>query len=159
MTDSAALTTAIAEIEAQEARLQFTRFTHADAWELGSLLVRLATERNLGIAIDITRGDQQVFHAALAGTTPDNDDWIARKTRTVRRYGESSFLVGRRFALAGNDFNTKTGLPFTQYVAHGGCFPIVIRDAGPVGTVTVSGLAQADDHALAVEAIGTFLGI
>jgi uncharacterized protein (UPF0303 family) len=153
------LTTAIAEIEAQEARLQFARFTHADAWELGSLLVRLATERGHGITIDITRGDQQVFHAALAGTTPDNDDWIARKTRTVRRYGESSFLVGRRFALAGNDFNAKTGLSFTQFVAHGGCFPIVIRDAGLIGTVTVSGLAQADDHALAVEAIGIFLGL
>jgi uncharacterized protein (UPF0303 family) len=34
----------------------------------------------------------------------------------------------------------------------------VIRDAGLVGTVTVSGLAQGDDHALVVEALGTFLG-
>jgi len=147
----------IAEIEAQEERIQFTRFTHADAWALGSKLVQVATERSLGITIDIQRGDQQVFHAALAGTTPDNDDWIARKVRTVRRFGASSFLVGRRFAADEKDFNAATGLPFSQNVAHGGCFPIVIRDGGLVGTVTVSGLAQADDHALAVEILEQLL--
>jgi uncharacterized protein (UPF0303 family) len=124
----------VAEIEEQEARLQFTRFTHEDALTLGLLIVRLATERSLGVTVDITRGDQQVFHVALAGTTADNDDWVARKVRTVRRFGTSSYL------------------------AHGGSFPIAIRDAGPIGTVTVSGLPQADDHALVVEALELFLG-
>ncbi|WP_411701281.1 heme-degrading domain-containing protein [Conyzicola sp.] len=148
----------IAEIEQQEARLQFTRFTHADALELGLLLVRLGTERSLGITIDITKGEQQVFHVSLAGTTADNDDWVDRKTRTVKRYSASSFLVGRRFKLENKDFNASSGLPLSLFAAHGGCFPIVIRDAGMVGTVTVSGLAQADDHALVVEALELFLG-
>jgi uncharacterized protein (UPF0303 family) len=76
----------IAEIEKQEASLQFTRFTHEDALALGLLIVRLGTERSLGITVDITKGDQQVFHVSLAGTTADNDDWVARKVRTVRRY-------------------------------------------------------------------------
>lgn len=147
----------IHEIERQEERLQFARFSHADAWLIGSRLVELATERSYGITIDITRGDQQVFHAALGGTTADNDDWVARKVRTVRRFSASSFLVGRRFAAAGKDFNDATGLPFSQYVAHGGCFPVVIRDSGVVGTITVSGLAQADDHALVVEVLEEFL--
>jgi uncharacterized protein (UPF0303 family) len=147
----------IAAIEEQEARLQFTRFTHADALRLGTHLVGLATERSLGVTVDITKGDQQVFHAALAGTTADNDDWVARKVRTVRRFGESSFLVGRRHKKSGKDFNESTGLPLSLYAAHGGCFPIVIRDAGMIGTVTVSGLPQADDHALVVEALEHFL--
>jgi uncharacterized protein (UPF0303 family) len=147
----------IAEIEQQEERLQFARFTHQDALRLGTLLVGLATDRGLGVTIDITKGDQQVFHAALAGTTADNDDWVARKVRTVRRFAESSFLVGRRHKLAGKDFNESTGLPLALYAAHGGCFPIVIRDAGPIGTVTVSGLPQADDHALVVEALELFI--
>lgn len=148
----------IAEIEQQEATLQFARFTHEDALALGLLLVRLGTERSLGITIDITKGDQQVFHVALAGTTADNDDWVDRKVRTVKRFAASSYLVGRRHKLAGKDFNESSGLPLALFAAHGGCFPIVIRDAGLVGTVTVSGLAQGDDHALVVEALGIFLG-
>ena len=147
----------IAEIESQEARLQFTRFTHEDALALGLLIVRLGTERSLGITVDITKGEQQVFHVALAGTPADNDDWVARKTRTVKRYAASSFLVGRRHKLEGKEFNEASGLPLSLYAAHGGSFPIVIRDAGIVGTVTVSGLAQADDHALVVEALELFL--
>jgi uncharacterized protein (UPF0303 family) len=147
----------IAEIQEQEARLQFERFTHDDALQLGLLLVRLGTERALTITIDVTKGDQQVFHTALAGTTADNDDWVARKTRTVRRFGSSSFLIGRRFKAEGKDFNESSGLPLSLYAAHGGCFPIAVRDVGIVGTVTVSGLPQADDHALVVEALELFL--
>ncbi|OBV38936.1 heme-binding protein [Janthinobacterium psychrotolerans] len=40
-----------------------------------------------------------------------------------------------------------------QYAGHGGAFPLIIRGVGMVGTVTVSGLAQADDHALVVAAL------
>ena len=147
----------VAVLRAQEDRLQFGRFTHSDAWQLGSLLVRLATERGLGVTVDITRGDQQVFHAALEGTTADNDAWVARKIRTVRRFEHSSYLIGREHAAAGKDFGEATGLPLARFAAHGGCFPIVVRDSGVVGTVTVSGLPQALDHALVVEAIGSFL--
>ena len=154
---SSEITELVARIEEQESRLQFTHFTLDDAWTIGSRLVELGRARSLGITIDITRGDQQVFHAALDGTTADNDDWVARKIRTVRRFQASSFLVGRRFAASGKDFSEATGLPLNQYAAHGGCFPVVIRNAGLVGTVTVSGLPQADDHALVVEVLEEFL--
>jgi uncharacterized protein (UPF0303 family) len=147
----------IATLQQQEERLQFSRFTHTDAWLLGSTLVELAIDRGLGVTVDITKGDQQLFHAALPGTTPDNDDWVARKTRTVRRFGHSSFLVGRSYAADNTDLNTATGLPVALYSDHGGCFPILVRDVGPVGTVTVSGLPQEDDHALVVEALALAL--
>ena len=35
--------------------------------------------------IDIRRHGHQLFHAALPGTTPDNDRWIERKIRVVER--------------------------------------------------------------------------
>lgn len=152
--DSEAL---IAEIEAQEERLVFARFRHEDAWRLGSILVGFGQERSLGITIDITRGEQQLFHAALAGTTANNDDWVARKTRTVRKYGVSSFLVGLRHRSSGTPFETRPWAENTLYAAHGGCFPINVSDTGAVGTVTVSGLSQAEDHAVVVEAIELFL--
>jgi uncharacterized protein (UPF0303 family) len=149
----------IAEIVEQEARLVFTSFSHADAWALGSLLVRLATERSLAVTIDIARGEQQLFHAALEGTAADNDQWVQRKARTVRRFSNSSFLVGLRHRATGTPFEARGWNDPMQFAAHGGSFPIIIRDSGVIGTVTVSGLAQIDDHRLVVEALETILGI
>ncbi|MDY7087039.1 MAG: heme-degrading domain-containing protein [Actinomycetota bacterium] len=146
----------IAELEAQEAELELTRFDNADAWRLGSLLVELASQRSLPVAIDIRRGAQQLFHAALAGSVADNDRWIERKVRVVERYGASSFLVGRRLAAKGQELDAGMGVDPADYAAHGGAFPIRVRDVGVVAVVTVSGLPQAEDHALVVEALRAF---
>lgn len=147
----------IADVEEQEQRLVFARFTETDAWELGSLLVRLASERGLPVAVDIRRGRQQLFHAALAGSSADNDVWMDRKVRVVYRYAASSFLVGRRLEAKGAVLDAGMGVDPARYAAHGGAFPIRVRDSGVVGVVTVSGLPQADDHALVVEAVQAFL--
>jgi len=146
------------ELLAQEDSLVFTGFTHDDAWALGSLLVELARERDLPVAIDIRRGDQQLFHHARPGTVPDNGTWIERKNNVVRRFGHSSLLIGQRHRDRGTTFEDATGLPRDTYAAHGGAFPIRIADAGVIGTVTVSGLPQVEDHALVVEALRRFLG-
>ncbi|MGW3635858.1 heme-degrading domain-containing protein, partial [Streptomyces sp. NPDC005122] len=100
----------IAELEEQERRLVLPRFTHDDAWTLGTLLVELARERRAPVAIDIRRGGQQLFHAALPGSTPDNDAWIDRKRRVVERYGCSSLLVGTRFRAKGTTFEESSRL-------------------------------------------------
>jgi uncharacterized protein (UPF0303 family) len=147
----------IATIEEQERRLVFGKFDETDAWALGSLLVRLATERSLPVAVDIRRGEQQLFHAALPGSCADNDAWIARKVRVVYRYAASSYLVGRRLAAKGQSLNAEMGVDPAAYAAHGGAFPVRLPGAGVIGVVTVSGLPQADDHALVVEAVEAFL--
>lgn len=157
MSDDAELSALIEQLTEQQVRLQFQRFTNNDAWELGSLLVRMGQDRHLGVTVDIRRHGHQLFHAALPGTTPDNDSWIERKIAVVNRFGDSSFLVGRRLAERGKTLDEASGLEPIRYAAHGGCFPIIVRDVGVVGTVTVSGLPQADDHALVVEALETFL--
>jgi len=159
MTESAELAALIEQLEDQQARLQFTTFSNDDAWELGSLLVTLARSRGLVLTVDIRRNGHQLFHAALPGTTPDNDAWIERKVRVVNRFGDSSYLVGRLLALGGKTIDESAGLEPLLYAAHGGSFPIIVRGVGPVGTVTVSGLPQAADHALVVEALETFLAL
>ena len=91
----------IASLDAQEQQLVFTRFDNGDAWQLGSAMVAAATERSLPVTIDIRRHGQQLFHAALPDTTPENDSWIERKVNVVNRFAASSYLVGRRLAASG----------------------------------------------------------
>jgi len=145
------------ELEAQERRLVFSQFTYEDAWALGCLLVELAQERQAPVAIDIHRAGQQLFHAALPGSTPDNDAWIARKRRVVERYGSASYIVGARFRAKGSTFEDSSRLDPDEYAAHGGSFPINVLGVGVIGTVTVSGLPQLADHRLVVEALEEFL--
>jgi uncharacterized protein (UPF0303 family) len=149
----------IGQLEAQEERLVFDRFDNTDAWRLGSAMVTEGAERALPITIDIRRHGHQLFHAALPGTTPENDSWIDRKVNVVDRFAVSSYLVGRRLAAAGDVLDESLGVLPHQFAAHGGSFPIRIRDVGVVGTITVSGLPQADDHAFVTELIATYLGL
>ncbi|GGW20430.1 UPF0303 protein [Streptomyces capoamus] len=145
------------ELEAQERRLVLRRFTHEDAWALGSLLVERARERRAPVAIDIHRAGQQLFHAALPGSAPDNDAWIARKRRVVERYGAASYLVGARFRAKGTTFEDSSRLDPDTYAAHGGSFPVTVEGVGVIGAVTVSGLPQLQDHRFVVEALEEFL--
>ncbi|MFD5630520.1 heme-degrading domain-containing protein [Streptomyces sp. NPDC127072] len=147
----------IPELEEQERRLTLAHFTYDDAWALGTLLVDMAREQAAPVAIDIRRGGQQLFHAALPGSTPDNDAWIDRKRRVVERYGSSSYLVGSRFRAKGTTFEESSRLDPDTYAAHGGAFPITVEGAGVVGTVVVSGLPQIEDHAMVVAALEHFL--
>ncbi|MFI6276399.1 heme-degrading domain-containing protein [Streptomyces sp. NPDC050988] len=161
-TENAAPTVAaptIAELEEQERRLTLPHFTYDDAWALGTLLVELARERGAPVAIDIRRAGQQLFHAALPGSTPDNDAWIDRKRRVVERYAASSLLIGTRFRAKNTTFEDSSRLDPDTYAAHGGAFPITVKGAGVIGTVVVSGLPQLEDHAMVVEALERFAEI
>lgn len=144
---------ALAVLAAQEAELQLARFDHDDAWRLGLALVEEARSRAAGVVVDIERGGQQLFHAALPGTAPDNDQWIRRKGNVVRRFGHSSLYVGQQCREQGTTFEEKFGLPGADYAAHGGAFPLLVRDVGPVGVVCVSGLPQLQDHELVVHVL------
>ncbi|MDQ0777004.1 uncharacterized protein (UPF0303 family) [Streptomyces aurantiacus] len=155
-TPAAPTSPTVAELEEQERRLTLPRFTHDDAWTLGTLLVELAREREAPVAIDIRRAGQQLFHAALPGSSPDNDAWIDRKRRVVERYAASSLLVGTRFRAKDTTFEASSRLDPDTYAAHGGAFPLTVEGTGVIGTVVVSGLPQLDDHALVVEALTRF---
>jgi uncharacterized protein (UPF0303 family) len=148
---------ALEALLAEEDELQFRAFTNDTAWELGAHLVATARERGLAVTVDIRRGDQQLFHCALAGTAADNDAWIERKNRVVRRFGHSSFYVGESLRRDGATIGERFLLDEREYAPHGGAFPVIVRDVGVVGTVTVSGLPQEDDHRLVVEALRAFL--
>ena len=120
-------------------------------------MVTAAQEASLPVVVSITRAGQRLFHAALAGTSPDNDDWVERKSRVVHRFGHSSLYMGTKARAAASTFEARTGLDPGRYAAHGGSFPVIVRRVGVVGSVTVSGLPQLEDHRFVVEQLTLFL--
>ena len=141
----------------EEQELQFTTFSEDTAWKLGARLVDQASGQNLPITIDITRGAHQLFHASRPGTSPDNDEWIKRKVRLVYRFGHSSFYMGQMLKSKGKRIEEAYLVSESEYGPHGGCFPVILKGTGLIGTVTVSGLAQEEDHRFVVNAIRDFL--
>jgi uncharacterized protein (UPF0303 family) len=103
------------------------------------------------------RGEHQVFHASLPGTSADNDEWVKRKVRLVYRFGHSSFYIGQLLKSKGKSIEEMFLIPESQYAPHGGCFPIIVKNTGMVGAITISGLPQEEDHKLVVRAIRDYL--
>lgn len=143
-------------VSLQEHELQFESFDEQTAWEIGNHLRSAAADRNLSLVIDVRRFGQPLFYTALAGTTPDNVEWVRRKTNVVARFHRSSYGVG--LLMSGkNDSLEARGLPIADYASHGGSFPIRVKGAGIIGCITVSGLPQRADHEFVVEALCSIL--
>ncbi|SDX57477.1 heme-degrading domain-containing protein [Litoreibacter albidus] len=141
----------------QEARIVFRDFSMARALEVGQALVAKAQAANAPVVVDITRTGQVLFHCALEGATPDNAQWVIRKNRVVDRFRHSSLYMGAFCRIAGVTLEQKYMLPANRYAAHGGAFPIIVEGAGVIGTVTVSGLPQIEDHELVVSVLSEFV--
>jgi uncharacterized protein (UPF0303 family) len=155
--EDAELDALISRLEAEEGRLRFPSFSNDDAIALGEAIVALARERSHAVTVDIRRGSQQIYHCALPGTSADNDQWALRKGRVAERFGRASLLVGARLRKAGSGIEERYFVSPLEYSAHGGAVPVIVEGTGQVGTATVSGLPQEEDHALVVEAIEAFL--
>lgn len=145
------------ELVAQEADLRFPRFDEDVAWAVGVRLTEAARAAGLPVVVSVRRNGQRLFHAALPGTSADNDAWIDRKCRVVDRFSKSSYRVGTECRVLGRSFEEVFRLDADTYAAHGGAFPVNVVGVGVVGTVAVSGLPQADDHAFVVEQLRHYL--
>lgn len=137
----------------QEKELQFSAFGSDDALALGLKVIELAKQKGKVVTVNITINGKVLFHHAMQGASADQADWIRRKNNVVARFGRCSFYVGIDHKHRGVVFEDIKYLAPQDYAANGGAFPIAIRDTGIIGTVTVSGLRQAEDHALVIEAL------
>ena len=147
----------IKKIALQETHLQFKHFDSQVAWAIGSALKTAAEKRHVAVAIDIQLAGHTLFSYAMPGTSPDNLDWIRRKRNVVMRYQRSSYAIGLKNEKAQTTLQSRSGLELKDYAPHGGCFPILLTGTGCVGTITVSGLPQRDDHMLVVCVLQEYL--
>ena len=157
------MTVAIAEdltqIALQERELAFDRFDEATAWALGAHLRELAVSRRFPtLVIDVRRFGQPLFYSTVGQTVPDHAEWIRRKSNVVARFHRSSYALGLEMEQKDSSLTERYGLPLADYATHGGSFPLRVARAGVIGSVTVSGLPQREDHELAVEGICDVIG-
>jgi uncharacterized protein (UPF0303 family) len=143
----------LARIALQEQELQFTNFDEHAAWRLGSWIHDYAVERKLGLVVDVRRVGQPLFYCAMPGTTPDNPEWVRRKSNVTARFHRSSYAIGREMEEKKSNLLDRYGLPLADYASHGGSFPLRVVGVGVIGSITVSGLPQRADHELVVEAL------
>ena len=137
-------------LQAEAALLVLPRFSEPEAWALGQILMDLAM--GLPVVINIRTPDRTLFHAALPGSGPINDRWVQRKSATALLFQEASLAVGVRTRAKGETL-ASGGRPGGGWAGQGGAGPIRGGGAGVGAGVTVSGRAQVDDHALAVQGL------
>ncbi len=100
---------------------------------------------------------RKAVKASLPGTSPDNDSWLDRKSRLTERLGHSSYYLRNLAAGRGTTAEEMYQLDPAHYAASGGAVPVIVSGTGMVGSITVSGLDQKDDHHFAVDTVRQFL--
>ena len=133
-------------LAAEAAELELPTFGAAEALALGLLATDRAIAEQLAIVIEVHHLGRLAYRAALPGSLPDSDDWIARKRRTVERYHRSTLATKVKYEERGTTFNASTGLSELDYAAHGGGMPVIVSGVGVVGGFYASGLPEVEDH-------------
>lgn len=137
----------------------FEAFDEHVAFAIGSRVRERAVRESLGLVCDIRLWDRPLFYCAMPGTSADNPVWTVRKSNTVKRLQKSSYRVTLEMGGTERVFPPHRNLPVEEFALSGGAFPIRVRGIGIVGTVTVSGLHERDDHEVGVAAICEELGL
>jgi len=140
----------------EEAILKLASLTNTDALEIGEIAATLGKQRKLPIAIEVRIGEWIVFHASLEGSKPENDWWIARKSRVVMLKHHSTIYERVLSEELGIDWHKENNVVDETYAIHGGAIPL-ITPTGFAGILIISGLPQVDDHLFAVEVLTEFL--
>ena len=140
-------------------------------------------EMDLLLLLLICMSTNSIWDALIWKEVADDRYWVQGKFNTVKRFSKSSLRVGREYVHSRSQVGNANiriaekggkpedqGLNFPEYACHGGGksilpsirseakmigFPIWIKgvEAGPIGAIIVSGLAQLEDHQLIVCAL------
>ncbi|MCZ8181105.1 MAG: heme-degrading domain-containing protein [Rhizobium sp.] len=148
----------IETIERQESLLVFKSFDERVALDVGQRLVDLALSQKAPVVIDIRTSDRTLFHVALPGASPDNDQWARRKSNVTLRMHKASLRVGELNRARGRSVSPEIGLDPLDYADHGGSFPVRVEGTGVIAAITVSGLKSEEDHAMIVTVLEAYLG-
>lgn len=140
-------------VRAQQRTWEFAKFHEETAWELGLFLRNQAKEHHYPIAISVTLNHRRLFYCSMPGAAPINDCWVQRKENLVYLFQKPSYEMALSMRLKKDTLANRYGLCSEDYAAAGGSIPLLVRGTGMVGTVTVSGLSEREDHELVAGAV------
>ena len=130
----------------QESLLRLRTLSGRDAWNLGSFIAEQMHDRDIALAVAISRPNGAILFQHLPdGTTLTNQKWMRRKFNTVAQMERSSLGVWAITQLSGETVSVH-GLSEKDYVFVGGGFPLRLASGEMVGVLTVSNLAHWQDH-------------
>ena len=141
----------------EEQVLMLHSLTNTDCIEIGQIATELATSQSLPIAIQVRLGDWIIYHAALPGSTTENDWWINRKARVVRLKQHSTLYERVLAQEQGIDWHKENNLLDETHAIHGGGIALKTKDQGFLGTLLISGLPHVEDHLFGVKVLTEFL--
>ena len=142
---------------AEEQLLLLPSLDNTHCIEIGQIATELGTSQSLPIAIQVRLGDWIIYHAALPGSTTENDWWINRKARVVRLKQHSTLYERVLAQEQGIDWHKQNNLLDETHAIHGGGIALKTKDQGFLGTLLISGLPHVEDHLFGVKVLTEFL--
>jgi uncharacterized protein (UPF0303 family) len=140
----------------EESDLQFSVFTNDTAYKVGNRIIEKAMRENKSIVVDIRRNGELLFYSRMDGKSSHNDEWVSWKNNVVHHFGHSSYYM-HVFLKSTDSTVEASGLNPNVYKAEGGAFPLLLKDEGIVGTITVSGLPGEEDHGMVASVLRELL--
>ncbi len=143
--------------EEQERLLRF-KYIDFEIVKRISLSIADSLEKKASAYIEAIINGNVVFSLALPGASRNNAEWVRRKSNLTSRYSQSSLR-----AYLSMQKNGKTlegcGMDARDYGLSGGSFPILLEGGLCIGSITVSGMTESEDHQAVVDAIASELGL
>lgn len=141
----------------QEKELRFDRFSHKDAWELGSFMVDRIYKENVELVVSIREVNGYIlFQHGTETTNLNNQNWLRRKFNTVVLTERSSYGAWAD-ANAKGETPAFHGLSDEDYAFCGGGFPIRLKTGEMVGVLLVSNLPHEQDHQFIIDSLQEWL--
>lgn len=141
---------------AEEQKYQFASFSRDDVWELGCDLVEACRTFEGPLAVEIDVNGVTVFRYYPAGTGRFNEQWLARKRRTVYTTEKSSIRVFAELEAKNETLLKDMRLDPMEYADCGGGFPLRMRGGCVFGFLGTSGLAHFRDHEALIAGLDRF---
>ncbi|MRH44443.1 heme-degrading domain-containing protein [Aquibacillus halophilus] len=142
----------------EETDFQFSEFTNITAYQIGSRIIEKALKENKSIVVNIQRDGEPLFYTKMNGTTTNNDEWVTRKNNVLSHFKHSSYYMHVYLKSINSNVESHSLDP-KDYAAEGGAFPLIIKDTGIIGTITVSGLTGEEDHRMITSVLSEYLNV